>query len=311
MLEPGWHPTGFLLGTGPGRTAQLRRRVGSRVAVVIGALVVALGAPVSVTAGSLVAGEQCAGAATGPTVAVVVDFGDVSGQGTPPGGVVSQCVPWSDGVTGLDALKSAGFTYRAQGAGQVCAINGYPADGCGTKTGDRKYQYWAYWKAPAGENSWDYSAIGAAPKIRSGGTEGWRFVEGAGSPNDPQPRGAADHDATCGPMTDPDSPNGPAVPGAGVPEANTPASPASSVATAPDSSTADAAVDDPAAPADFAPGTSTTATNAATPDVALAVATPASTKSDAGNILGVVIVVAVIVALGAAAFFRSRRPGTG
>src|SRR4029077_18735857 len=121
---------------------QVRRRVGARVAVVVGALVVGLGAPVS-GAGMH---EPCAAAATGPSVAVVVDFGDVSGVGTPPGGVETGCVPWSSGFRGGDALQDAGFAVRAQPSGLVCAINGYPADGCGTKTGDRKYQYWAYWK---------------------------------------------------------------------------------------------------------------------------------------------------------------------
>ncbi len=146
----------------------------------------------------------------------------------------------------LNALESAGFTFRAHGRRSgLCdqRLSGRwlrrprPATGstCTGRTGRRRR------RRAAGTTR----RSGAAPEDPPGGTEGWRFVEGAGSPNDPQPRAHADHDATCGPTTDPDSPpNAPASSAAGAPPGDATASPASSAATGPDASAADAAVDD-------------------------------------------------------------------
>ena len=163
MLEPGWHPPRVPPGHRPRKdNTQVRRKVGSRVAVVIGALVVALGAPVSVTAGSLVAGESCAGAATGPTVAVVVDFGDVGGRGTPPGGVVTALRAVVQRLHGTRRAQECGPHVRARArvrfarstAIRPTAVGRRRANGstCTGRTGRRR----------RARDSWSYSLTGAA-----------------------------------------------------------------------------------------------------------------------------------------------------
>jgi len=76
--------------------------------------------------------------------------------------------------TGLEALKSAGFT--PTGGSFVTAVDGYPA-------GDPGTSYWSYWHASSPVNegtstryTWAYSSVSAADHRPSAGSiEGWRF----------------------------------------------------------------------------------------------------------------------------------------
>lgn len=284
----------------------MRRLLHQRLALVVATLSLALVAPV--TAAGVTA--TCASAADGDTVAIVIDYGDVTDQGARPGGVETYCVPWNSDLSGAQAMKDAGLTLRFGSSGLLCAINGYPADGCGEKTGDRAYNYWSFWKAKAGETAWSYSTTGAATKVRAGATEGWRFVKGAGSPNDPHPRHAPDHGAIC-PVVPAPPPVDPGVPapdaGAGTPRptllsngaVDVPAVDLPADAVADVSSTTTVAPDDTLAPKE------------PSDEVALSDATPASSTSDGGALAGAVAVAALIVALGAAALWRARRPADG
>jgi hypothetical protein len=289
-----------------------RQKMVSRLAVAIGALGFASLAPVPLTAGPLA--PSCAEAASGPSAAIIVDFGDVTGQGDPPGGVVSRCVPVTSGLTGAQALKDAGFTLRFQG-GLLCGINGYPANGCGEKTGARKYLYWAYWRADGDTSGWQYSSIGpASARMADGDIDGWRFVEGSGSPNDPQPGAAPDHLAICGPRepaapSNPGSnaPNGVAssAPGDAVSAPGAPEGAPSAPSSAPSEPTgADAATDVVV----DGEATSTSASRANDGDeFVLADATTASESSSAGGIIGVAVVALLIAAFAGAAVVRSKR----
>jgi hypothetical protein len=277
-----------------------------RIALVVAALSIAFVAPV--TAAGVTA--TCANAADGETVAIVVDFGDVTDEGTRPGGVETFCVPWNSDLSGAQAMKDAGLTLRFGSSGLLCAINGYPAEGCGEKTGDRAYNYWSYWKTKAGETAWSYSTTGAATKVRAGATEGWRFVKGAGSPNDPQPRHAPDHGAICPVVPDPPAANpGFAAPDDGGGTAQ-PARPSTGAVDVPARDLPAAAAADTSSTTTVAPD-GTLTLNASSDEVALSDATPASSSSNAGAVAGAVAVAALIVALAGAALWRARRPADG
>jgi hypothetical protein len=290
----------------------LRQKLVSRLAVAVGALAFASLASLPFAAGPF--GQTCAEAATGPSVALVVDFGNVSGQGNPPGGVVTRCVSHSNDMTGAQALIDAGFKLRIED-GLLCAISGYPATGCGEKTGARKYLYWSYWKAPAGTSTWEYSGAGVGVEIRAGVAEGWRFVEGSGSPNDLQPGAAPDHLAICGPIqpdipsnSGPNEPDGRPAP---TPDNAVGASGAIDGGSGPPSTdpTGPNGADVPADVATTAKNTAATGGNANEDGEAVALddAAPAAETSSTGGVGVVVVVVLLIAALGGAAVVRSKR----
>lgn len=282
----------------------MRQKVVARGLVAIGALVFAFAIPLPL-AGSL--GETCAEAAAGPSVAMVVDFGDVGG--VHPFGVVTRCVPIGDRTTGAQALIAAGFELRLGPGGMVCAINGYPATGCGEQTGGRQYLYWSYWRADASTSGWDYSSIGpGGARVADGDIEGWRFVDGSGRPSDPQPGHAPDHVAICGPprLEGPSAPapsDNDAAPmdDAGVQKNRAPGASAAAPSTA---------LDPQAGAVEPADSTTTSTSPSAGSDgsdaVALDDAVPASTTSGGGGAAAVVVVL-LIAALGGAAWLRSRR----
>jgi hypothetical protein len=97
-----------------------------------------------------------------------------------------------DSISGLDALRSAGFdpSVRVFGAngGAVCALRvgsetiGCPADGsCLTCAAP---DYWAYFRAVAGATTYTYSLTGAGnTKVHDGDVEAWAW--GTGSPPSP------------------------------------------------------------------------------------------------------------------------------
>jgi hypothetical protein len=300
MLEPGWsRHAEFLSGTGPGRNQpNVHRRLSRRLVIVVSVLAFAVVAPLPSVAGPLA--TPCADAA-GPSVAVVVDFGDVATAGPRPGDLDVRCVAHTGGLTGAAALRDAGFALRFGTGGLLCAIDGYPADGCGERTGSRRYLYWSYWKGDGAD--WQYSGSGPAVRVREGAIEGWRFVEGAGSPNDPRPRHAADHDAICGAE--------PAlVPPAGPSPALGSVAPAGPEPPAPDATTAtqlDVPADTAPPATSSVPASDATVVPARIDEQALDDAAPASDDRDVGDAVGPVLVGAVIVVLAVAAVVRSRR----
>jgi hypothetical protein len=161
----------------------------------LAALVVLVAAPF-VAPGQVPRAQAALCAAGEVQVAVVVDFGD-------GGSVSSACVGAGgrdNGATVLAARASQLGTPapRFNSSGLLCAIDGYPAEGCGEQTG-QQYAYWSYWHGDGG--GWDYSSVGpAGARVQAGIVEGWRFQpSGGGNPSDPPPRGSPDPASTCTP----------------------------------------------------------------------------------------------------------------
>lgn len=111
---------------------------------------------------------------------VVVDLGN--------GTVRRVGITFSGSISGLDALRAAGFepTVRAYGGlgGAVCGVQvdqtvlGCPTDGsCLTCAAPN---YWVYFRAPAGSTSFGMSRVGAgATSVHDGDVEGWRWGHGS------------------------------------------------------------------------------------------------------------------------------------
>ncbi len=296
-------------------------------------LVVAVGASVlPVTTAAMPA----ACAAEGARAGVVVDFGTFADAPAPE----VHCVPVAAGGNGFDVLEGAGHSVRLNSAGLVCAIDGYPATGCGTRTDDG-YRYWSYWHGDAA--GWRYAAIGPGTHRPSQTVvEGWRFVQGAGNASDPAPRGPSDPSRVCPPppATTPPPPVPTSAPVATVPATTAPVAPdqvggpAASQDPAPDTSglppTPEPAPPTTSGDAVVAPDAGVGATDAADPTVEdatggderaggvavdqrsgdvgdLAAAPAAQRSAGGGGVAGLVAAVAVIALLGGAAARRSRR----
>src|SRR4051812_3675806 len=158
----------------------------------VGAFAITFAAPAIASAAPGNVSSVCASAPT--SVAVVVDFGDRG----PGGPVNATCVPADSTDSGAEVLAASHQVRFDPNSGLVCAIDGYPASGCGDQSGST-YAYWSYWHGTGGE--WQYSNIGpAGTRVKSTVTEGWRFnPNGGGNPSDPAPRGDANPSATCQP----------------------------------------------------------------------------------------------------------------
>ena len=225
----------------------MRRHASTRSAGFVVALIAGLCA-IPILAGPSSAAASCGAAPTGQTsVMLTVD----TGSGSPS----SACVRVPDGSTGLDVLSRAGHPVRldAENPGFVCAIDGFPATGCGDTVGG-DYQYWSYWHSTDG--AWSYSTLGAAvyrlPKGCVG--EGWRWMSaGSGASSDQPPRTPGI--SGCAAVAAPGGPNG--GPGAVVATrtaaAGTPATPSSMMPGAAPSAAAPPAVPQPGAPKPGAP----------------------------------------------------------
>jgi len=79
--------------------------------------------------------------------------------------------------TGLDALRSAGFSVETIGTGYVCRIDGSPST-CTMAT-----PYWSYWHATRNADGtwgdWQYAQRGASTYAPpTGSAEGWAFGDG-------------------------------------------------------------------------------------------------------------------------------------
>jgi hypothetical protein len=253
-------------------------------------------------------------------VAVVVDPGE-------GGSVTSVCVPAGARDNGATILAArASLLGRPQprfnSSGLLCAIDGYPASGCGEQHGGR-YAYWGYYHGANG--GWSYSNLGpAAVRVQDGVVEGWRFhADGAGNPTDPPPRASADAAATCVPPQPPAT--GPAATAPGAPPGTAGAAappgtgdggqPAGSGApAAPPIGPVDGTTVAPARPAtgpSAPPRRGTPATGTDLVDQGVAARGPAGGSGEdengGGPPLGFVAGLATVAALGATALVVSRR----
>jgi len=135
-------------------------------------------------AGALAAG--CSGplSAGEIRVVVVVDPGD-------GGAVSSSCLVVPAGTTGSQVLARRAAELgtaapRYGGSGLLCAIDAFPATGCG-ESGGGGMRYWANFRAVGGE--WAYANYNPfTRRVADGDIEGWRFVDGVGNATDPPPR---------------------------------------------------------------------------------------------------------------------------
>lgn len=164
---------------------------------VVAVVVVAIGA-VAPAPGS---GTVCAAAAGQTRVAVVVDFGTVADA--PVSTPVTVCVAVDARTTGSVVLAERARLLGTPpprydpGSGLLCAIDGFPATGCGERT-STGYRYWSYHLGDTG--AWRRADIGPATRrVGDASVEGWRFVEGRGDASDPPPRPAPDHTRICPP----------------------------------------------------------------------------------------------------------------
>ncbi|MGI8794205.1 MAG: hypothetical protein ACR2H3_13700 [Acidimicrobiales bacterium] len=115
-------------------------------------------------------------AATTNRVGLVIDVGD--------GTTKSMCVTFSEpSISGAELLRRADVDavfsdYGGQGSA-VCSLcrTGCPANDC--LTCDPNGRYWAYFRAPWGANSYQYSRAGAASTtVRDGDVEAWAWGTG-------------------------------------------------------------------------------------------------------------------------------------
>ncbi|WP_052848971.1 fibronectin type III domain-containing protein [Streptomyces avicenniae] len=139
---------------------------------------------------------------------LVIDFGtadDPRGGDRPVPALTWSCVsPLTGGTgrgpTGVEMLTRSGHTLRQHTNGLICAIDGYPATGCGEKQPDGAIRYWSYWAHDAARGpGWTYAAAGPGTRrLANGSVDGWRYVEtrSADAPV-PQPRQAPDWDVLC------------------------------------------------------------------------------------------------------------------
>ena len=270
-------------------------------------------------------------------VAVVVDFGNGSSMST-----VSKCVPVASGADDSDALSAAVGSGNVDYAnsGLLCAIDDYPAppnqavQNCGESAGSGKYDYWSYWHGSTG--SWVYADDGPAEQSVSSpadDVEGWMFqLDEPDNSSSPPPGVAPSYSQICTASTE-------VPPPASSPA---PATTTSTNATAPASVTPTSAGQAPAATSStavstkskssgatgttttIAPGRTTTtlasggsggtdptvshgSSDAHRSAVASAPLRGSSGRGPSSNFLPVVLVAAVVVALGGFALFRWRR----
>jgi hypothetical protein len=89
-----------------------------------------------------------------------------------------------DSISGIEALQKAGanpVVYSMGPGGAVCRVFGVGRDAgpncLGGQDGD--HRYWAYFRAPAGTSSFEYSRVGAGTaRVHDGDVEGWKFATG-------------------------------------------------------------------------------------------------------------------------------------
>lgn len=238
------------------------------------------------------AATECARMPGRVVVAVVVDDGET---------VNTTCIDVEPGDSGAVALRRRAEKLgvpapRYDASGLMCAIDGYPATGCGEPDGSGAYLYWSYWRG--GDSGWRYASSGPAThKVTDGSVEGWRFIRGRGTGTENAPRAdatfrwavpATTPEATRAPTSSPPATPAPApAPAPGRPA--TPQRHGSTITPSPTAVSGGPATPDPslqpAAPPETAPtaspDTATTTTGADTGDVPVEVegATAQRTKA--------------------------------
>lgn len=283
------------------------------------------------------------GGAGSVRVVIIVDLGTVPGGAQ---GTTVDCLVLPEGSTGSDLLRERaslrGTRKPGFGAGGLmCSVDGYPSTGCGELTPDG-YLYWAYWTGTSGR--WVYGGGNPfARRLRDGDIEGWRFTLGAARPSDPPPQVSPDARVLFPPVQPPTTTTTPQVtapsvgssgPGSGSVGSVTgdPGGPAVGVGDGRSGETASGSVDPsgasrapepdapvgpegsdvgepgPDRPGDDVDGSSREQlARSQDPEVAAPRVGDGPGGSSMGGVAGMVVGLAIIAALGVAAFVRFRR----
>jgi hypothetical protein len=193
---------------------------------------------------------------------------------------------------------------RFNSSGLLCAIDGYPSDGCGEQTG-AKYAYWSYWHGSGG--AWSYSSVGpAGSRVHAKSVEGWRFQpEGAGNPSDPAPRGSADPAKTCGPSPSVTTTSAPAPASEADPLGGTVATALTASPSVPPEASTTPASSSAAAPSSAGPASAAVPAPAGSQQAAGSVRV--SERERSTPVWGVVTVGSLIAALGVGGAVVARR----
>jgi hypothetical protein len=300
-------------GAGPiGRT--------SRVVVAVLCVVATLVAGLAVLASPASAAERCGSTVPAGQVRVVVVVDP--GTGGSPG---ASCLVVPEGTTGAQLLAQRAGLFgtaspRYADSGLLCAIDAYPAEGCGDRTSGG-YLYWSYWSGTSG--SWVYGQGNPfVRRVRDGDIEGWRFVDGSGTGSDPAPR-VSPSPSLFPPLAPPPAPTPP--PPAPAPDAGSSGgssggpsfgasggAPAAPGGAAP-GSTVEGTTDSTASPEDASSTTADTASPTTSADdeeqavEELAVMPTSSGDGSSGAAVGVVVVVVLTAGIGTAAVVQARR----
>lgn len=233
----------------------------------------------------------------------------------------------TDSITGLDALRIAGFDPLTRvfggNGGAVCALDigattiGCPADNtCLTCDAPR---YWAYFRAVAGATQYTYSVAGAGlTKVHDGDVEAWAW--GTGSPpsrfvsfddvwgSDPPPttRPPATTPTTSRPPTSATTVTGLSTP---TPTAEPPpSSKGSATTTSPSGKKGSTTSSDKKGSASTTQRTNDDGTASTTGDAKKVATAPVVARHDGGSPYGLVAFGAILAALvGAIVFIRRRR----
>ena len=184
------------------------------------------------------------------------------------GGPTTACVQLASGANGVDLLFARASALGLPAprfdpvSGLLCAIDGYPATGCGERTATG-YAYWSYWIGDSG--NWTYASLGpGGRRLGDGRLDGWRFVSGTGQGSDQPPATAAVATNICVPPPPPTT----APPTTAPPPTNPPTT--SPPTTRPPTTVAPPTTRTPAPLVTQAPTTATTAplSNGSTPQPA-------------------------------------------
>ena len=285
--------------------ARPSRRAALVVVSVIGAVVLSV-IGVSLTS-SVASATSCAGPLSAGEIRVVmvVDMGDAGSSN-------AVCLVVPEGTTGsqLIARRAAELgtaSPRYAGSGLLCAIDGFPASGCGDRNAGG-FAYWAYFAGTSG--SWQYGNFNPFVKrLHDGDIEGWRYVNGAGDGQDPAPRtwpSASLFPSLAPAVPAPTAEGSPYGAGASVAPSATSSSPVPDAnSTSPGAEGSTTAVDPAGTSAPTSNGDSAASTGGEVGDVALA-ASSSSGGSDVGRWIGAIVIAVLICAFGAGAWFRTR-----
>ena len=281
-----------------GNARSMRRAAVMMVSMVGGLLLAGAGLFVS---SSVASASSCSGPLSAGEIRVVmvVDMGDAGSSN-------SVCLVVPEGTTGSQliarrAAEIGAASPRYAGSGLLCAIDGFPATGCGDRNAGG-FAYWAYFSGAGG--SWQYGNYNPFVKrLHDGDIEGWRYVNGAGDGQDPAPRTWPS--ASLFPPLAPPETAAPAGAGTSIPSPQV-SNPSASEGNQPaDGDATGDMVATSTAPAVSSSDAVASAPSSDVGDVALAAST-SNGGSGIGRWVGVIVIALLICGFGAGAWFRAR-----